>query len=114
MLLFLGRYFVLLQKRVDPTNVAILRGVPRNTRTTCLLCEENIVNATFAFSSPNTDYQLLDSEGSGIGHNYSFWASRCAGMTFIFLLGMLFIFFIGYLSQGLSGSGCSKDQENYD
>ena len=68
-----------------------------------MLCEENIVNATFAFSSPNTDYQLLDSEGSGIGYNYSFWASRCAGMAFIFTLDIKFHRYDIYIITGYRG-----------
>ena len=73
----------------------------RNGFGQCTLCEENIVNATFAFSSPTTDYQLLDSEGSGIGHNYSYWASRCAGMLFTFLLGSKVHRYAVYILTGI-------------
>ena len=65
-----------------------MRASSRLSRPSCLLCEENLVNATLEFSSPTKEYTLLDSEGSGIGYNYSYWASRCAGNFFTFLQGI--------------------------
>ena len=49
----------------------------------CLVCEENTENATLYFASTSSDYQLLDTEGSRISYNYSYWASRCADMLFM-------------------------------
>ena len=99
LILILGKHHVFLEK-YHPRRTTILRGVPRLSRIGCQLCEENIVNSTFAFSSPNTDYQLLDTEGSGIGHNYSFWASRCTGMISIILLHIKLHRYDIYISTG--------------
>ena len=64
----------------NSTSDKILVGDKRNSRSSSLLCEENTVNAKFFFSSPSAYYQILESE---MEYNYSYWASRCAGMLLI-------------------------------
>ena len=48
--------------------------------TTCLVCETDVEIETHnEFSSTTAEYQLLTSHRQLVGHDYSFWASRCSG-----------------------------------
>ena len=77
---FLGTNIVYVDPEVgrfqDSTSDEILTSHSINSRSSCLLCERNIVDATLFFSSTIADYQMLD---SGISYNYSYWASQCKG-----------------------------------
>ena len=64
-----------------------LTSFPPGSFGTCLVCETDVgIETINAFSSTTADYQLLTSHSQLVGHDYSFWASRCSGNIELFIL----------------------------
>ena len=57
-----------------------LTSFPKAGPPKCLVCETDFgIETLNDFSSTNTEYQLLTSHSQLVGHDYSFWASKCSG-----------------------------------
>ena len=64
----------------DTTGQAFLHSIQPQAFSDCLVCETDVqIETTLTFSSTTAEYQLFTSNSQLVGHNYSYWTSRCSG-----------------------------------
>ena len=81
--LFLGMNSVVINADLGRIG-GTLQSFPSPAVTNVLACETDVeIETLLTFASTATEYQLLVSNSQMVGHDYSYWVSRCSGKLYI-------------------------------